>query len=73
MYFSIATKLKDVTFRGTMTMKQLVKLNWKSIWTESFLEIISKELKTKEKPNVKKNEDVKKNWYDTLQNIDGNL
>ena len=73
MYFSIATKLKDVTFRGTMTMNQLVKLNWKSIWTKSFLEIISKGLKTKEKQNVKKDEDVKKNWYDTLYNIVDNL
>ena len=62
MYFSIATKLKDVTFRGTMTMKQLVKLNWKSIWTESFLEIISKGLNMKEQKNVKKSEDVKRNW-----------
>lgn len=62
MYFSIATKLKDVTFRGTMTMKQLVKLNWKSIWTESFLEIISKGLNMKEQKNAKKSEDVKRNW-----------
>ena len=62
MYFSIATKLKDVTFRGTMTMKQLVKLNWKSIWTESFLEIILKGLNMKEQKNVKKSEDVKRNW-----------
>ena len=62
MYLSIATNQKDVTFRGTMTMNRLVKLNWKSIWTESFLKIILKGLNMKDKKNVKKSEDMKRNW-----------
>ena len=66
IYLSIATRPKDVTFRGMMTMNQLVSRNWRSIWIKTFLLITLKELKTNVKLNAKKNEGEKKKWYDLI-------